>query len=470
MRHVLQPVKTFCGIAVVLGLFVAVPAAAAHAQTFSVLYNFGSNTGDPADPRYEGMVAQGRDGNLYSTAFSGGSSGWGAMFQITTAGTLTVPYSFNAATGVPFGGLTLGTDGNFYGTTYGDGASNYGSVFKITPGGGLTTMYSFTNSGDGAYPYAPPIQGADGNFYGTTTQTNIGYGTVYKITPSGRFTTLYSFDNTHGSDPIAPLVQGTDGNFYGMTGLGGTNPDYGVVYKITPSGKLSVIYNFDETHGGEPIAPLTQGSDGDFYGTTTGGGSKHNGVVFKITPAGKLTVLHNLNGSTDGEGPFAGLVQATDGNFYGTTGSGGTTSQGVIFRISPIKPYSYKVLYNFDGTTGENPYVTLIQHTSGILYGDTYLGGTAGEGTLFSLNVGLKPFVNLVSTSGKVGKTVEVLGQGFKGTTDVAFNGTTTTFKILSDTYLTATVPNGATTGTVTVTTPGGPLTSNKQFRVTRRF
>ncbi len=190
-------------------------------------------------------------------------------------------------------------------------------------------------------------------------------------------------------------------------------------------------------------------------------------MVFKITPTGKLTVLHNINGTTDGEGPFAGLVQATDGNFYGTTSSGGTTSQGTVFRISPTKPYPYKVLYSFDGTTGANPYVTLLQHTNGILYGDTYSGGMAGEGTFYSLNLGLKPFVSLVSASSKAGKTVEVLGQGFKGATGVSFNGTAATFKVLSDTYLTATVPNGASTGSVTGKTPGGTLTSNKQFRVT---
>ena len=453
-----------------LGLAISVATTVAHAQTFSVLYNFETNTGDPANPSYEGIVAQGPDGNLYSTAIAGGTNNYGAMFKITPGGTLTVPYSFDSAHGTPLSGLTLGTDGNFYGTTSSGGTSGLGTVFKITPSGTVVVLHSFAGD-DGIVPYAPPIQGTDGNFYGTTVEggTN-SLGTVYKITPTGKFTTIYSFDGSHGYYPYAPVVQGTDGNFYGTTELGGAN-SYGVVFKITASGKLTVIYNFDGTHGGQSSSPLVQGSDGNFYGTTTSFGSKGGGVVFKITATGKLTVLHNINGTTDGNEPFAGLVQATDGNLYGTTNQGGNSTNcssgcGTIFRISPTKPYPYKVLYNFDGTTGQQPQVTLLQHTNGILYGDADIGGTMNAGTFYSLDLGLKPFVALVPTAGKVGKSIGILGQGFTGTKSVSFNGTAAKFKVSSDTYLTATVPNGATTGFVTVKTPGGTLASNKVFRV----
>jgi uncharacterized repeat protein (TIGR03803 family) len=458
-----------------LMMTIAAPTTVAQAQNFSVLYNFGTKSGDPWGPQNAGIVAQGRDGNLYSTALHGGTSGFGTVFKITPGGGLTVLYSFDGAQGeTPYGGLTLGTDGNFYGTTYYGGASNYGTVFKVTPSGSLTVLYSFTNGTDGAYPLAPPIQGTDGNFYGTTSQFNDGGpGSLYKITSSGKFTTLYHFDVTHGSDPFAPLVLGNDGNFYGTTNIGGAN-GYGEVFKVTPSGKLTVLYNFDDTHGAYPVGPLVQGIDGNFYGTTSSGGTgATSGVVFKITAIGRYTALHNINKTSDGFQPYAGLVQATDGNFYGANSAGGAGDAGTIFKISPTN--AYKTLYDFDGTTGSTPLVTLFQHTNGVLYGDTEMGGTGSVspcttgqcGVFFSLNLGLKPFVSLVSASGKVGQTVEVLGQGFTGTKGVSFGGTAATFKVVSSTYLTATVPSGAVTGSVTVTTPGGTLTSNKQFRVT---
>jgi uncharacterized repeat protein (TIGR03803 family) len=429
----------------------------AQAQTFSVLYEFGSKTGDPLNPWFPGTIAQGRDGNLYSTTPQGGGVGRGAMFRITPKGTLSVLDSFDSA---PLSGLTLGTDGNFYGTTSGGESAQLGTVFRITRGGTVTVLHNFAGP-DGAYPTASPVEGTDGNFYGTTEEggTN-SLGTVYKITPSGKLTTLHSFfDNTHGEFPIAPLVQGTDGNFYGTT-----FQEDGVVYKISPSGKLTVLHHFNASQGAYITAPLIQGSDGNFYGTTTGDGII-GGTVFKITAAGKFTVLRKLHGVGEGPVLVAGLVQASDGNFYGTTTSGGTAQEGSLFRISPKKPYPYKILYSFDGTTGQDPYVTLIQHTNGILYGDTDIGGIGG-GVFYSLNVGLKPFVALVSSSGKVGQTIEILGQGFKGTTAVSFNGTAASFKVVSSTYLTAKVPSGATTGFVTVTTAKRNLRSSKKFRV----
>jgi uncharacterized repeat protein (TIGR03803 family) len=446
----------------------------AQAQTFSVLYNFGTKSGTPANPSNPGIIAQGRDGNMYSTSVNGGSNGLGSVFKITPAGKVTVIWSFDEAHGYnPNGGLTLGTDGNFYGATLYGGSAGFGAVFRITPSGKLTVLYNFTGGSDGLYPAAPPIEGTDGNWYGTTQGDFSSYGTLYKLTPSGKLTVLYTFIGSQGSEqPRAPLIQGTDGNFYGTTALGGANNE-GIVFKITPSGKLTVLYNFDSTHGTTPYSPLIQGADGNFYGTTSSGGSGGGGVVFKLTPRGKLTVLNNLGSGSGPSVPYAGLVQATDGYFYGTTYQGGTTGDGSVFRMSAKGQLSD--LYNFDLTTGFRPEATLLQHTNGILYGDTYEGGTSipacgnsGCGVFFSWDdSGLKAFVSLLFASGKVGKTVEILGQGFKGTTGVSFNGTVAAFTVVSDTYLTAVVPTGATTGAVNVTTPGGRLTSNKPFRVT---
>jgi uncharacterized repeat protein (TIGR03803 family) len=225
-----------------------------------------------------------------------------------------------------------------------------------------------------------------------------------------------------------------------------------------------------------PIAKLVQATDGNFYGTTTEGGATCAipgacGTVFKITPAGTLTTLYTFCSKTncpDGYRPYAGLVQATDGNFYGATNAGGPKNLGTVFKITPGGTLT--TLHSFDGTDGAYPAAGLLQATDGNFYGATIEGGaycpSYGCGTVFSLSVGLCPFVSFVRGTAKVGKIVEILGQGFTGTTSVSFNGTPAAFKVKSDTFVKATVPAGSTTGAVTVTTPGGTLTSDVPFRV----
>jgi uncharacterized repeat protein (TIGR03803 family) len=385
-----------------------------------------------------------------------------------------VVYSFTSgASGAsPYSGLVLGTDGNFYGTTE-SGGNGDGIVFKLSPNGQLNVLYDFAGGSGGESPYAPPIQAMDGNLYGTTAEAyyNQGvYGTVYKLTAQGELTTLYQFDQAHGASPYAPLVQGSDEDFYGVTSAGG-NLNLGVIFRISPSGKLTVLYNFDGAHGSHPYGPLVLGNDGSFYGTTFNGGTHGSGVIFQMQPNGRLKVIHNFEGSGGGFYPCTGLVQGSDSNLYGTTHGGGAADAGTIFRISPDGQYD--VLSKFDGTDGKFPMVTLTQHTNGILYGDTNQGGTVSTcegncGTFYSLDLGLPAFVSLAPLSGKVGKTIEFLGQGFTGTTAVSFNGVDASFKVVSDTFLTAIVPHGATTGFVQVTTPGGGLKSNREFHVTK--
>jgi uncharacterized repeat protein (TIGR03803 family) len=249
----------------------------------------------------------------------------------------------------PLAGLIQATDGNFYGTAYAGGVNGNGTAFKITPAGTLTTLYSFcsqANCGDGETPYAALVQGTDGNFYGTTyaggssSNCNGGCGTVFKITSANTLSTLHGFAGTDGSAPYAALVQAIDGNFYGTTEGGGTN-GYGTVFKITPGGTLTTLYSFcSQTNCGDgayPLAGLIQATDGNFYGTTEVGGTNGYGTVFKITPGGTLTTLYSFCSQTncgDGASPLAGLIQATDGNFYGTTDYGGTMGYGAIFSLS----------------------------------------------------------------------------------------------------------------------------------------
>jgi uncharacterized repeat protein (TIGR03803 family) len=446
----------------------------AHAQ-FSVLYDFGTTGTAGANPSNPGILAQGCDGNMYGTTVNGGANGVGSIFQITPTGKLTEIYSFDQTHGyAPYSGLTLGTDCNFYGATLYGGSSGLGTIFQVTPSGSEKPMYNFTGGTDGRYPSAPPVLGPDGNWYGTTKGDFAYYGTLYRLTPAGAFKLLYNFIGPQINDlPTAPLVLATDGNFYGTTEIGGTN-NAGILFRVSLAGKVKVVFNFDGTHGSAPLAPLIQATDGDLYGTTSVGGSMGAGVLFKSPLGAKPTVLYNVPGGTGPYAPYGGLVQATDGNFYGTTYQGGAANDGDIFRMT--SKGTVTPLFDFDVTDGFRPEVTLLQHTNGILYGDTVEGGTGtpcqnvGCGVFFNWNAGLKPFVSFVSPTGfgKIGAgPVEILGQGFTGTTGVSFDGVAATFTIVSDTYLTAVVPTGAKTGTVTVTTPSGTLTSNTSFRVT---
>jgi uncharacterized repeat protein (TIGR03803 family) len=365
----------------------------------------------------------------------------------------------------------------------------------------LTTLYSFcSRSGctDGEAPRTWLVQAANGDLYGTTTAGGVnGSGTVFKITPSGTLTTLHSFCSqsgcTDGNTPYAGLVQATNGDLYGTTGYGGAYSDAGTVFKITPSGTLTTLYNFCSqgvypncTDGEVPTAGLVQGTNGDFYGTTLFGGvnpcsGPGCGTVFKITPSGTLTTLYSFcsqSGCTDGEAAGTGqvLIQATNGGLYGTAEDGGANGYfyGTVFKITPRGTLT--TLYSFCSqsgcTDGYSP-AGLIQATNGDLYGTTYYGGTncsggplPGCGTVFSLSVGLGPFVETQTTSGKVGAAVKILGTDLTGATSVSFNSTSAVFKVVSSSEITATVPAGASTGKVRVTTPSGTLSSNVPFRV----
>jgi uncharacterized repeat protein (TIGR03803 family) len=286
-------------------------------------------------------LAQGSDGNFYGTTEYGGTNGnYGTAFQMTSAGLLTTLVSFNGTNGsYPAGGLVQGSDGNFYGTTESGGANSIGTVFEMTSVGVLTTLVSF-NKTDGAGPLAGLVQGTNGNFYGTTVGGGAsGAGTVFKMTSTGALTTLVSFTGANGYTPSAGLVQATNGNFYGATAWGGNlslNAGYGfgTVFRMTPVGVLTTLLDFNGTNGGYCVGGLVQGSDGNFYGTTEGGGAGGGGTVFKMTAAGALTTLVSFNG-TNGSGPAAGLVQGSDGNFYGTTEYGGAGARGTVFQMTP---------------------------------------------------------------------------------------------------------------------------------------
>ncbi|HET9408802.1 MAG TPA: choice-of-anchor tandem repeat GloVer-containing protein [Candidatus Sulfotelmatobacter sp.] len=486
-------------------LAVFLPVGSYAQPTFKVLYNFDSHTCDPLNPVFPGAIVQGRDGNFYTTSFLGGCNANGTIFRMSPAGALKVltPFPmFAGGPGRPKGGATMGTDGNFYGTNSLGPAGFAGTLFKTTPAGLTTTAFTFGGTGNPpGFPAAAPVQAADGNLYGTLVQGGVGClfesggcGGIYKYSPAtGKTTILFTFpaNQLDGATPGQPLVAGIDGNLYG-TANGGANGD-GVVFKITPAGQVSVVHKFCQKAGcvdGSGPSALIQGADGNFYGTTTGGGVQkgsafQQGVIYKLTPGGGYSVLWSfcqVAGCTDGAmaGIVGGnLVQANDGKLYGVTPKGGgacfATTCGVIWSFNPTVANSYSVVFSPNVNQAFAP-AGLMQATDGNFYGDSQLGGMTGPcngngcGTFFKLSTGLKPFVRFVQSQGKVGAQVQILGQGFTTSTTpitVSFNGIPVVFQTSGDHYMTTTVPAGATTGPITVTTSAGTLTSNTKFRVT---
>jgi uncharacterized repeat protein (TIGR03803 family) len=435
-----------------------------RAQTpiYTDLHDFDCLT-EGCEPDYPAVLAQGRDGNLYGTTANGGTSGAGTVFKLTPSGAVTTLHNFSGSDGnLPFGGLTLGPDGNFYGSTRLGGASGGGTIFKITSAGTLTTLHSFDGS-DGASPWGAPVLGKNGKLYGTTCGFNLPT-TAYSITLAGKFKTINS---SFVPCPQAPLLLGSDGNFYGTSPSGGIVD--GTVFRMTTAGTIKIIANFTGPNGSAPFSPMAQGNDGVLYGTTTAGGSGQGGVVFKLNTTGKkFTLLRQFDPTdpADGVTPFAGLVAANDGKFYGTTISGGNEpgAGGIIFQIDSKGDYS--VVHNFDITHGGGPMATSTQHTNGAIYGLTESGGAFNGGVVFSLNMGLPPFAILQTLWGTAGQTVEILGNGLTGTSSVKFGSGSATFNVISDTYMTAVVPADGTADFVTVTTPSGTLTSNRRFNV----
>jgi uncharacterized repeat protein (TIGR03803 family) len=387
-----------------------------------------------------------------------------------------------------------------------------GTIFEITPEGALTTLYTFCkangNCVDGANPKAPLLQSSDGNFYGTTFfgGNSNDAGTLFQLTAAGEVTTQYTFcsedgDYCHdGENPEGPIVEvppEDSSDFpkdYGTTTGGGA-----VHYEGSPCGEGMVYYLVPKVNGNHEVTGFywechLEGAEGgaellgagllngfgesggaelqadvySLFGAAGGGGANLSGVVYKLTTSGTYTVLYSFCAKAncaDGAYPASTVSEGTDGNFYGTTAGGNGNSKcpslngcGTVYQITPTGTLT--TLHSFDVTDGEDPDSMITQATNGTFYGLTAEGGPSGDGTIFSISIGLGPFVRTVPTMGAVGTEVMILGTDLTGAKSVTFNGKSAEFKVVSATEITTTVPTGATTGTVEVTTPSGTLAS----------
>lgn len=446
----------FVSIFVPVALAALIGLGQAAAQTVTIIRSFGGQ-GSIAHP--QGPPAQGRDGNLYAESNSDTST----IFKEQTNGNAFVLYEFDPSIlASPTYPVLLGSDGNWYGTTQGPGLFPLGGLlYRITPGGAYSVLHSFSTTISGAAPVGSVIE-VNGKLYGTTVGANAVGPSVYTYDlSSGTFSTLYQFDSSQLQFSGSGLLHASDGNLYGVGGSG-LPSTCGAAFKMTPSGTLLGIYNFDcSLYVGVINAPLVEGSDGNFYGT----GEYNSGAIFKMDKSGNVTGLHYFGSGSDGEVPQGGLVAATDGNLYGTTTEGaGNTLTGTIYQVSTNG--TYRQLYVWSAPV-HTPW-GLLQHTDGKLYGyDILSNARQGAGAFYSLDMGLGPFITLVSSTGAVGQVVQILGQELTGSTGVTFNGVPAIkFTVVKDTFMTAVIPNGATTGPVVVTTPTGTLTSNKTFSV----
>jgi len=363
----------------------------------SVLYSFGPPLhGDGNGPT--SALIQGSDGALYGTTSSGGANGLGTVFRISTAGVETILHSFGpAGAGDAIDTITAvvqASDGNLYGTSALGGTNNTGAIFKVTPSGAEVVLYSFgpATSTDGQSPSSSLIQASDGNLYGVTSAGGVnGTGTVYRVTLAGAETVMHSFGPSSGTDGQSPIIaatllQATDGSLYGVTTYGGANGT-GTIFRITLAGLETVVYSFGAasgTDGRAPASGLIQATDGNLYGTTGVGGTNNSGTVFQVSTGGAETVIHSFGAIGSGEALFPnGVIQASDGSIMGTS-SGGSGAQGAVFKLSVSG--EQLALHSFGGIgDGAHPSANLLQASDGHLYGTTMFGGTHATGTVFRL-------------------------------------------------------------------------------------
>ena len=402
-------------LGLVFAILLVAGTVAVEGQTFTVIHNF-SGGGDGANP-YAGLTMD-RTGAFYGTTLYGGNTqgscasinGCGVVFQLSHLGSgwiLKPLYRFTAGNdgAGPVARVIVGPNGYLYGTTLAGGggactgiypSQGCGTVFSLTPGPVAppsvlypwveTVLHSFSGP-DGQQPFAEVTFDPAGSIYGTAEQGGMNYGLVYKLTPSGggwTETVLYTFTGlADGGNPFGNLIFDGGGNLYGTTAFGD-----GTVYELTPSGPgwvETVLHTFLGTDGSEPYAGVVFDQAGNLYGSTITGGPSGGGTVFALTPSGggwNETGLHSFSGATQ-PGPFGNVLMDAGGNLYGTVVGAGANQKGAVFKLSPSGGgWTYTSLHDFTGgADGAFPYGNLVFDSAGNLYGTASAGGTGGNCT-----------------------------------------------------------------------------------------
>jgi uncharacterized repeat protein (TIGR03803 family) len=486
-----------------LGLLLGLsPTIAAHAETGSInqLFAFtcfgGSNNDKCPQGARPDAIIQASDGNFYGAAevtdegvsFPQG----GTLFKLTPSGQFTLLFSFVQSGGkflngnLPVSGFIEGNDGLLYGTTVLGGTHNDGVLFRISKtGSNFTVLHNFCSSAGCADGNGPGtlVLGQDGNIYGGTASGGAtgqfchvqgGCGTIFRFTPaSGTFTTLLQISkNSEQGEGGGSLILASDGNFYGVNN--GTNG--GQIFRFTPAGQYTIQFTFPTAELDEPISGITQGANGNFYGALIQELNNQGITFYEVSPDG--TGFQQFAPFTKLEGTLSipSLFLASDGNLWDTNFESSAFSSGTVFTLNPESGVVFQQ-FPFNGRNGSQPLAGVIQGADGLIYGTTELGGTISgggqkfaDGVVWNLNAGLPapaPSVALLNpASGSVGSTVLINGNHFIGATGVSFNGASAVFTVLNTHFISATVPTGATTGPITVSTAGGASTSTQVFTV----
>jgi len=314
------------------------------------------------------------------------------VYMLNSSGTLTLLHNFagGATDGCyPSGNLVLDETRNLYGTTQQCGSSGGGVVWKLDKSGKETVLHNFSGGTDGVVPTGGLLRDKAGNLYGTTSQGGASNdGVIFKITPRGKEIILHTFTGgaTDGKYPTyTSLLMDAQGTIYGVTEEGGT-ADGGIVYKLSKSGKLTVLHSFTggTTDGCNVLGIPFMDKTGNIYGTTSSCGTSKLGTVWKLNKNGRERVLHSFaGGSSDGEYPLAGVIVDAVGNVYGNTETGGPANVGTVYKIS--KNGKFTLVHSFNGTDGKFPYGSFVQDAKGTFFGTTQNGGTIGYGTVWKI-------------------------------------------------------------------------------------